>query len=568
MEGPVAGPGSSAQGVGASSASADDPSQPLAAHGLAPADSASHWPASQEFDLLTRRLRESEERYRMFVEHAVDAIWCIETPVPIDLTLADEEQARRWRRFGRVAECNDAFARRVGAASAAEVRGWPLRRLHGYWASAPGDAFDRLAESRYSPQDRAVLEALPDGRQRHLRVSLFGVLGPDAVQRVWIVEHDITRQVLEDKELRESRDLYEAVIRTALDGICVLDDRLHILDCNAALEQLLGGPRHRILGLDARELVVLTSSETLDGYIDALRITRGWRGRGRLQCLDGVLRDVELSVRHTPTSGGRFYCFAQDVTQEVATREAERRREDQLAHISRLSTLGEMVSGIAHELNQPLAAIVNYATGVARRLRGRGESDEELLRAIDQVANQAQRAGGIIQRMRSFAHKGDGGVVRCSLNKIVEETVGFLGLAGPGRRMQVQLALDAEPDAVLADPILVQQVLVNLIRNAEDAMEGLHLERSPRIVLRTAAAVEQGFVEVQIEDDGPGLAPEDLPRIFTPFFTTKPSGLGLGLSISASIVQSHGGRLWVTSAPAGGACFCFTLPVPFTNLLA
>lgn len=560
MEGPLEGPRTSVRGLGASVAPAVDPSRGLAAH-----VSGSLGSNSSEFDLLTRRLRESDERYRMFVEHAVDAIWCIETPLPIDLTLSNEEQARRWRRFGRVAECNDAFARRVGAASSAEVRGWPLPRLHGHWASDPGDTFERLAESRYSPQDRAVIEALPGDRQRHLRVSLFGVLGSDAVQRLWVVEQDITRQVLEDRELRESRDLYEAVIRTALDGICVLDETLHILDCNAALEQLLGGPRNRLLGLDARELVVLSHADTLDGYIDALRLARGWRGRVRLQCLDGLVRDVELSVRHTATSGGRFYCFAQDVTQEVAAREAERRREAQLAHISRLSTLGEMASGMAHELNQPLAAIVNYATGVARRLRGRGESDEELLRAIDQVANQARRAGGIIQRMRSFAHKGDGGVVRCSLNQIVEETVGFLGLGGPVTRMRVQLELDAEPDEVLADPIQVQQVLVNLIRNAEDAMEGNSGKQSQRIVLRTTPAADQGFVEVQVEDEGPGLAPEDLPRIIAPFFTTKPSGLGLGLSISSSIVQSHGGRLWVTKAPDGGACLHFTLPVPFTG---
>jgi PAS domain S-box-containing protein len=361
---------------------------PLRGRPAAEQELVSHGTSSHELDLLTRRLRESEERYRMFVEHAVDAIWSIETPQPIDVTLSNEEQAHHWRRLGRVAECNDAFARRIGAASAAEVRGRPLETLHGHWASAPGDTFERLAESLYSPQDRAVIEAIPDAGQRHLRVSLFGVLGSGAVQRVWVVEQDITRQVLQNKDVRDSRDLYEAVIRTALDGICVLDDSLHISDCNAAMEQILGGTRDRILGLDARELVLLTHPETLDAYIDALRIARGWRGRARLQCLDGALRDVEISVRHTATSAGRFYCFAQDVTQEIAARAAERRREAQLAHISRLSTVGEMASGIAHELNQPLAAIVNYATGVARRLRGRGEADQELMRAIDQVANQ------------------------------------------------------------------------------------------------------------------------------------------------------------------------------------
>ncbi|MEZ6017045.1 MAG: ATP-binding protein [Planctomycetota bacterium] len=526
-------------------------------------------PESRQLDLLHRKLRESEERYRMFVEHALDAIWCLETPLPIDLPLPPEEQARRWLRFGRVTECNDAFAQRVGAKSADQVRGLAVSKLTQHWIARPGDTFLRLAESRYTPQDRIAVEVDGEGEERHLRIGLFGVIGPDIIQRIWIVEQDITRQVIEDKELRESRDLYEAVIRTALDGICILDDDLHIVDCNAALEQLLGGTRGELLGLDARELVVVTRRDGLEPYLGALRSAGGWRGRVGVRCLDGSLRDVELSVRHTPTSGGRYYCFAQDVTHEVMAREAERRREAQMAHIARLSTLGEMASGIAHELNQPLAAIVNYATGAARRLRARGEADDELLRAIDQVGNQARRAGGIIQRMRSFAHKGDGGVIRCSLNQIVEETVGFLGLTSAGRRIRVELDLLAEPDEVLADPIRIEQVLVNLIRNAEDALEGMSSERAPRrprIMIRTAMGPEPGLLEVQVEDEGPGLSPEAMAHLYTPFFTTKPSGLGLGLSISASIVHSHGGRLWVTPAPRTGACFHFTLAVPYSTI--
>ncbi len=518
--------------------------------------------SEREIDLLHRRLRESEERYRMFVEHAVDAIWCLETPLPIDLTLPVDEQARRWRRFGRVAECNDAFARRIGAATAAEVRTWPLARLAGHWTAAPGDTFERLAESRYAPQDRVFIENDGAERERHIRVSAFGVLGPEIVQRLWVVEQDITRQVAEDRALRDSRDLYEAVIRTALDGICVLDGGFRVIDCNAAFERLLSATRVQLLGRDARTLLAPDERDRLRPNLAGLLRTGGWRGRTQLVRTDGVQRHVEVSVQYTDNRGGRYYCFAQDVTDELAARDAERRREAQLAHISRLSTLGEMTSGIAHELNQPLAAIVNYATGVARRLRGRGEPDEELLRAVDQVANQARRAGSILQRLRAFAQKGDGGIVRTALNPLVEETVGFLGLADPGQRARVTLELSASPDAVLADPILVQQVLANLIRNAEDALGPAALAQGPRIQLWTGPAAEAGFLEVRVTDDGPGVPKDVLPRLFTPFFTTKPSGLGLGLSISASIVQAHGGRLWVVPGPRGGASFRFTLPAP------
>lgn len=243
---------------------------------------------------------------------------------------------------------------------------------------------------------------------------------------------------------------------------------------------------------------------------------------------------------------------------EKAQREADRHREER-DQFSRLGILGEMASNIAHELNQPLAAIVNYARGMARMLDG-GHADAVLLAdGAQAIAVQAERAGAIIQRIRGFVRRRDARRERLNVNDVVADTLGFFeGMAGRrGIALHVHLAEDLP--AVMADRGEIQQVLLNLLQNAVDAMVG-HDGAAEGITVRTSVGAD-GMVKVAVRDAGPGLDADAERRLFEPFFTTKKDGLGLGLSICRTIVESHGGRLWATANPRRGLTLRFTLPV-------
>ncbi|HSV30076.1 MAG TPA: PhnD/SsuA/transferrin family substrate-binding protein, partial [Candidatus Omnitrophota bacterium] len=237
-----------------------------------------------------------------------------------------------------------------------------------------------------------------------------------------------------------------------------------------------------------------------------------------------------------------------------AHREARRQREE-LEHGARLALLGEMASSIAHEINQPLAAIANYASGCQRRLEA-GTDADGVTEGLRMIAGQAERAAGIVKRIRAFVRKQGPEATALDLNDVVLDAVDLFRGVAARRGVTVETALAPTLPRVAADRLQVEQVLLNLLQNAADAMAGGDRRR---VEVATAAA-ESGMVEVAVTDSGPGLAPEMRDRLFEPFFTTKPDGVGLGLSLSRSIVEAHGGRLRAEDGPDCGARFRFTLP--------
>lgn len=262
----------------------------------------------------------------------------------------------------------------------------------------------------------------------------------------------------------------------------------------------------------------------------------------------------------------------------------EQERQEALAHVSRLSTLGEMASGIAHEFNQPLAAIVNYANGCMRLLEQRGVDDQMVFRALGSIVDQGQRASGIIRRLRSFARREEDDREPLRLSSIVEESIQLI--SQPRRRAKVQITADfaSADDMVVANGVQIQQVVINLLLNAIEALGALDGDRERRIRVSTriagdpgsssgvraleslAAERTQAYVEAIVEDNGPGVSDEVSQRLFDPFYSASGRGLGLGLPIGRSIIESHGGRLWLSAPEDGssdppGARFHFTLPV-------
>jgi two-component system sensor kinase FixL len=246
-----------------------------------------------------------------------------------------------------------------------------------------------------------------------------------------------------------------------------------------------------------------------------------------------------------------------DITERKIADYEFRNMHSRVAHFGRVSTMGEMATGIAHEINQPLTAIASYAQASRRMLMNGKYEDHEVADTLEQIAQQALRAGEVIRRMRAFAKYHEAKLQTMPANRVLEELVQLAQTDAHFHNVHLSLEVAAECPFICADSVQIQQVLLNLVRNAIDAMHGT-VEPRREILLRTRVS-ELGEVEFMVADRGTGLSPEIAAAAFNAFFTTKSSGTGLGLSISQSIIKAHGGRLWCTDNPGGGARFYFSL---------
>ena len=243
----------------------------------------------------------------------------------------------------------------------------------------------------------------------------------------------------------------------------------------------------------------------------------------------------------------------------LASREQLQIRQIELAHISRLSIMGEMAAGLAHELNQPLHAAKNYARGSIRRLLKGPEPDAELMMALEHIANETDRAAEIIRRVRDFVQKTDPHVSAVSLNDLVQEAVAINNMELKQTRTKVVCELAPGIAPVMADSIQIEQVVVNLTRNGMEAMYEMPEEQ--RVLHVGTRRCDEQTMEVFVRDRGKGISEQEMGKVFEAFFTTKSEGMGMGLAISRSIIESHEGRLWVSANEDRGCTFHFTLPI-------
>jgi two-component system sensor kinase FixL len=274
----------------------------------------------------------------------------------------------------------------------------------------------------------------------------------------------------------------------------------------------------------------------------------------------GDQRTVMLSASQVSDEKGKtlyYVSIQRDITEQRRLEAQERTYQRQLAHVSRLTVAGELASGIAHELNQPLGAIATFSAG-CKRLIDSGEAESPEVRdALVQISAQAQRGGEIIRRMRRFVSKHELEFSLTDINAIVREAFRLVQIGEADAGIELSLGLAEGPLTVLVDRIQMQQVIVNLVQNGLDAMR--ETEGVRRTLTVRTARLDQDRVEVTVTDRGKGLVDEDIERVFEPFFTTKPQGLGIGLSISRSIVEVHKGKIWARSNPDQGMTFGFEL---------
>jgi two-component system sensor kinase FixL len=356
----------------------------------------------------------------------------------------------------------------------------------------------------------------------------------------------------------------QSILDTVPEAMIVIDERGIMQSFSSAAERLFGYHGAEALGQNVKVLMPSPYRQNHDGFLDRYRATGERRiiGIGRVvvgQRKDGSTFPMELAVGEMQSGDRRFFTgFIRDLTERQQTEARLQELQSELVHISRLTAMGEMASTLAHELNQPLSAISNYLKGSKRLLEGsRDEKSIIMSDALQKAADQALRAGQIIRRLRDFVARGESERRVEGIVKLVEEASALALVGVKDRGIRVQFQFDPNVDLVLADRVQIQQVLLNLIRNAMDAME----TSQARDLVISITPVEDKLVRISVADTGSGIAPEIAEQLFQPFITTKRHGMGVGLSISRTIVEAHAGRIWVEPNPSGGTIFHFTLAV-------
>lgn len=369
-----------------------------------------------------------------------------------------------------------------------------------------------------------------------------------------------TRSVSAVPSVSEAR--LESVLGTAVDGIVVMDDRARILLFNKACETLFGYTTEEVRGRNVKVLMPAEYAHAHDGYLNnyletgekrIIGIGREVRGMHR----DGTEFPIELSVGEAATPEGRqFIGIIRDLRQRKAVERRLAEAQAQLVSVTRISALDEMGAAIAHELNQPLTAIMLYLQAAKRKV-GDDHRDEKLVEIVDKGVREAERASQIIQRMRRFVEKRDPERRSVNVARLVNECLDLVTMGTDCSNIEiVNSVVDNLPD-IAVDPVQIQQILINLIRNALDAVRQAPVKR-----VGVSAAVSGGDMLIRISDSGGGVPPEVVPTLFRAFSGAKKGGLGLGLTISRSIAQNHGGDLAVEpNGGEGGAAFVLRLPV-------
>jgi len=373
------------------------------------------------------------------------------------------------------------------------------------------------------------------------------------------------------KDLEAQQAHLRSVLDTVPDATVVIDDKGKMLTFNRAAIRQFGYVEEEVVGKNVSMLMPEPYRSKHDGFIDRYLNTGERRiiGIDRVvvgQRKDGSTFPMKLTVGEMNSGGQIFFTgFVRDLTDRAETEARLQEIQAELARLARINELGEMASTLAHELNQPLAAIANYVQG-SRRLLARldGPVAEKIGQAMEETARQSLRAGQIIRHLREFVTHGETERHAEDIQNLVEEAAA-LALVG-SRELGVHTVFNFNGNAstVQVDRVQIQQVLINLMRNAMEAMR----ESEVRELQVNISGHDDGYVVVEVSDTGPGVSEEMSPRLFQPFVSTKAGGMGIGLSISKRIIESHGGELSTRGNERGGATFSFTLPVVIEQKVA
>jgi len=372
---------------------------------------------------------------------------------------------------------------------------------------------------------------------------------------------DISQRKRQEEDLRRSTEELRLIFDHAPTAITITSLDGHLLNANRAAAELLGYKQDELLKLLHTDLIQADDRVVAQEHFQRLSETGGTCScELRYLCQDGSVLHATHYASVVHDEVGQPLMLIGEIVDRTALFEANREAgelRDRLAHVGRIGTLGEMVSGIAHEVNQPLTAIASYASACRRMMLGNQASAGEMLSILEKIATQAERAGQVIRGLRALAKRADAERRQLDSNQLVRDVARLVEFELRGDGFDLRMRLEAELKPISGDGIQIQQIVLNLVRNAMEAMKEAGIDGD--VTLETLTP-EEHWIEIRVSDRGPGLSPTVAQRLFEPFFTTKPQGMGLGLSICKSIAAAHGGELSYFLNEQGGTTFALRLP--------
>lgn len=382
------------------------------------------------------------------------------------------------------------------------------------------------------------------------------------VTEILVVTTDITERKEAEEKLQQQQALLEAIFNDIPDALMMAGLDRRIVMANPGTSRVFGYDTDEIIG-KSTEILYQNKVEFVNqgeerfnrkaGVVLTPYIVNYQRKNGEVfpgESIGAIIKDTNGQ----PTG---FLGLIRDVSDRIAMERETRDLREHLAHVNRLSTMSEMTAGIAHEINQPLTAISNYAQA-SRRLLETEPASPKLAGALQKISDQALRAGDIIRKLRDFIKQRESRHESVDCNEMIRKIVQLAEVDTGINTIPVIVQLSDNLPVVSVDPVQIQQVILNLVRNAMDALTSVHTQQ-PEIVI--SSCLDSNKILIAVEDNGPGITKRIAANIFTPFVSTKTSGMGMGLAISRTIIRSHGGELNYEARSSGGSRFYFTLPV-------
>jgi PAS domain S-box-containing protein len=518
----------------------------------------------------------------------------------LDITLRKQAEEKRIEAETALRRLNEVLEQRVESEARERARIWNVSQdmlavsdlkgkflsLNPAWTTTlgwsetdlVGNTFGWLVHPDDRNKSRAELAHLAKGnrtqrfenRLRH-RDGSFRWLSWTAVPdrgRIYAVARDVTAIKKAEDALRASEERWRTVYQTASVGIATSDDNRRILTANQALQRMLGYTEAELQTLRWPDLTHEDDQALTREWITDLEAGRqqAYQVEKRYRRKDGEFIWASVNASYVPATGASSAFFASiivDITDRKQAEENLRRAQSELARVARVTTIGELGASIAHEINQPLAAIVASANACKRWLEN-GPNLDRAQESLNRLISEANRASEVIRRIRSLTRNKAPELLRLDINEVIDEVLALTHGELQAKEVSVRKELRPDSPPILADKVQLQQVLLNLIMNGIEAMAGV-MDRRRELAIKSQLSDHNDLL-VTVQDSGIGFDPSDAERIFDAFFTTKPNGMGMGLSISTSIVEAHGGRLWTSPGVPHGAAFHFTVPTAGANL--